>query len=343
MPYTSCPLVDYLTDNKEINISVDMALEMFEGYHTSNLDKQYGYALFLYEITHNKEIFPEGAELPLVLKNELDNRSADIMISLSSRQYAEAALMAAMFLVEGIGVAKNPESAAIYLEQAESKISKSDPRVNKLREYLDALGVEIKNNRTRETNMVSGIFNDGSSASDELKISKVDIAAFISPMGAPVDDINSKYLSSALSELLFWIEDGFKYEDDKGTMYWSLVKSLDSLIDTVKSSPDTDDHIMVPSKVFEIMKYCYAQIGEAALQVGGVSPEKRNIFLPNFGFGHAPEEDKHMGDLLRNVRDEMTLFFEKYGIEEAADHEVDYLGKPFERPSKINPPTNGLN
>jgi len=333
----NCPLISYLRDQEDPAFDIAPLIEIINAANTGDPDMLYGYGLMLHEMAHNKTIYPQSADFPEALIKDMDKKAFEIFVHGAQKQHAQSALMTAYMLLVGEGTDQDTRSAILFFYQAKPYISKSDPRIRAFTAALKTVGHDVMD-MAKAPDAQSSLFSHfAPSAYDEhdqsdsplIAVEKKDLATLISPLTAAVEKVDNMYLISGLAELTDWLKDGFKNEDDKGTLYVNLIKSLHGLSTIIKDSPDQQKTITIDQHSLSILKTSYCQINEAALQIGGVAPKDRNIWLPNFGMGHAPDEHKGMGTRLRDVVAQFNLFFKKYDVPKASDKELEaYANRP---------------
>ncbi len=331
----SCPLLTYMESHPIADCNVELIQEMRDAALTGDVDLLYSYGLMLCDMAHNETMYPQFNALPAAVKKAMDAKAFEVFVHTAQAQHPESALMAGYMLINGYGTDQDARSAALFFQQAQASISPSDPRVKALAQTLADMGRPVPAREGAPVKPLLRSFKKSSDKKDEhppVTIDKSDIAAVLAPLTAPVATVDNMYLTSALGEMIRWVEDGFKNEDDKGSLYHALIRSTAALSDIIGKSPNQDKSVVVDAETLGMLKLGYCQLNEAALQVGGVAPELRNIWLPNFGQGHAPAQHKGMGDRLRTVSGNFDKFFEKYAIPSPTDKDLEhYATQPVKK------------
>jgi len=167
---------------------------------------------------------------------------------------------------------------------------------------------------------------------DVTKIARNDLTLLLAPYLQIARQENSSDLGGALRTAIRWLEDGFKNETEKGSLYHALHFSMEQLAQAIEQTPDSADTVTIKTEYLENIKAAACQLNEAALQVGGVPAEQRNVFLPNLGLGHAEDHLKFHGDLLRELAQNFHMMLDKLAIDEADDAAIDRYIDPSADP-----------
>ncbi|MFN3701758.1 MAG: hypothetical protein ACK4VI_09620 [Alphaproteobacteria bacterium] len=158
-------------------------------------------------------------------------------------------------------------------------------------------------------------FNESQRTNISVQIA--DIAAMTAPFQNEVVRANSDRQDAInrLSVVRSLLTDGFKFESQKGQLYYALDYSIGEMITRLKAANDEQRDITLSKYVLETFKTSHIQLSEAALLYGGakdILPQLRWAF-PNDGYGHADKAQKYKGDLLRQmVRVAVPIFYSKY-------------------------------
>lgn len=146
---------------------------------------------------------------------------------------------------------------------------------------------------------------------------------------------NPAAIDEALGEINRLLEDGFKYEADKGLLYNALHNALGNIRQNVKTVLNTDNEsISIKTSDLEGFKTGFVQLSEAALQFGGHSnkeilPNELREYFSNNADGHGPDDEKYKATMLRDlVKNTIPAFFDKYPVNELNDEQLDFFASP---------------
>lgn len=174
------------------------------------------------------------------------------------------------------------------------------------------------------------------SGSTEVKLQDLGEMLSLFIQDAGYNDIASPAaIDSALSEINRLLEDGFKFESDKGLLYNALHSALGNIQQNVKTVLNTDsESIAIKVSDLEGFKTGFVQLSEAALQFGGHSnkeilPTELREFFSNNADGHGPDDEKYKATMLRDlVKSTIPAFFDKYPVNELNDDQLDFFASP---------------